>query len=273
MELPDLGFRPTIGAALTRAAAEFGDVDYVVTNTDRITYAQAERRSALLARRLLAHGVGKGTRVGLFYPNGTDWVLWWLAASRIGALVVPFSTLYAPGELAKGLRLGTHLLIAPSRAVSVDFAVFLEDALPDSPRTPVRRSRCARPLPAADLDHRRHRQTVGPRGGFHRFGRRCCATRDSVGCRSEVCPADPAVMIHTSGSTADPKGDPLPRRAHAPVGVPVRHDERLRPTRPAHPLPVGDAVLLDRRNPARHGLAAQPADHPHPRPYRTRRRA
>ena len=101
MQLPELGFRPTIGAALARAATGFGDVDYVVTDRDRITYAQAEHRSALLARQLLAHGVGKGTRVGLFYPNGVEWVLWWLAASRIGALVVPFSTLYAPGSWPK----------------------------------------------------------------------------------------------------------------------------------------------------------------------------
>lgn len=208
MELPDLGFRPTIGAALTRAAAEFGDVDYVVTNTDRITYAQAERRSALLARRLLAHGVGKGTRVGLFYPNGTDWVLWWLAASRIGALVVPFSTLYAPGELAKGLRLGdVHLLIAPSRAVSVDFAVFLEDALPGL-ATNAGTQIAVREAP--------YLRQIWITGGTDRRWAHAVDFTDSVedvvpqeilsAVEAEVCPADPAVMIHTSGSTADPKG-------------------------------------------------------------------
>ncbi|MFZ2240906.1 MAG: class I adenylate-forming enzyme family protein [Gordonia amarae] len=208
MQLPDLGFRPTIGAALARAAAEFGDVDYVVTDTDRITYAQAEQRSALLARRLLAHGVGKGTRVGIFFPNGTEWVLWWLAASRIGALVVPFSTLYAPGELAKGLRLGdVHLLIAPTRAVSVDVVAFLEDALPGlathtGAAIAVPEAPYLRQIWLTGDAGRPWARVVPPEIGPEDLVPQ--EILDSV--EAEVCPADPAVMIHTSGSTADPKG-------------------------------------------------------------------
>ncbi len=87
--------RPTIPALLERSVREFGDHTYVVTPTDRLTYQEAERRSATIARQLLRRGVGKGSRVGLFVPNGVDWIVWWLAASRIGALVVPLSTLYA----------------------------------------------------------------------------------------------------------------------------------------------------------------------------------
>ncbi|MBD0021444.1 AMP-binding protein [Gordonia pseudamarae] len=208
MQLPELGFRPTIGAALARAATGFGDVDYVVTDRDRITYAQAEHRSALLARQLLAHGVGKGTRVGLFYPNGVEWVLWWLAASRIGALVVPFSTLYAPGELAKGLRLGDiHLLIAPERAVTVDVAAFLEEALPGL----AAHTGTEVAVPAAPYLRR-----IWITGGTDRSWARPVDIDEPANdvvqqeilaaVEAQVCPADPAVMIHTSGSTADPKG-------------------------------------------------------------------
>ena len=58
--------------------------------------------------------MGKGARVGLFFANGVDWVIWWLAVSRIGALAVPLSTLYAPAEIAKVVRLAdVGLLIAP----------------------------------------------------------------------------------------------------------------------------------------------------------------
>ena len=93
--------RLTIPALLERSAREFGGETYLVTPTDRLTYQEAEQRSARLARWLLAEGVGKGTRVGLFFANGVDWVIWWLAASRIGALAVPLSTLYTPAEIAK----------------------------------------------------------------------------------------------------------------------------------------------------------------------------
>src|SRR5690349_14872016 len=84
--------RLTVPALLRRCASDFGPETYVVTPTDRLTYQQAEQRSADLARWLLNRGVGKGARVGLFFPNGVEWIVWWLAVSRIGALAVPLST-------------------------------------------------------------------------------------------------------------------------------------------------------------------------------------
>ena len=74
----------TIPALLERSALEFGDHTYLISPTERLTYQEAERRSAVVARWLLREGVGKGTRVGLFFANGVDWAVWWLAASRIG---------------------------------------------------------------------------------------------------------------------------------------------------------------------------------------------
>ena len=71
----------------------------VVLVVERLTYADSERRSSHLARGLIAEGVGKGTRVGILMPNGPDWVLSWLAASRIGALVIPLSTFSQAREL------------------------------------------------------------------------------------------------------------------------------------------------------------------------------
>jgi acyl-CoA synthetase (AMP-forming)/AMP-acid ligase II len=56
--------RLTIPALLERSANEFGDETYLVTPTDRLTYLEAQQRSARLARWLLAEGVGKGSRVG-----------------------------------------------------------------------------------------------------------------------------------------------------------------------------------------------------------------
>ncbi|WP_193048001.1 AMP-binding enzyme [Mycolicibacterium baixiangningiae] len=61
--------RPTIPALLAQSVREFGDRTYLVSPTDRLTYADAERRSAELARWLLAEGVGKGARVAV--PEGT----------------------------------------------------------------------------------------------------------------------------------------------------------------------------------------------------------
>lgn len=195
----------TVPALLEASAREFGDRTYAVTPTDRLTYQQAERRSARVARWLLGTGVGKGTRVGLFFPNGVDWIVWWLAASRIGALVVPLSTMYKPAEIAKVLRLADiHVLIAPRLVLDIDVAARFEAALPGLS------SHEAGPLAVPDAPFLRSIVMVG--GAAQRWATpwdddEPALSEDILAAaQAEVSPADLAIMVHTSGSTADPKG-------------------------------------------------------------------
>lgn len=194
--------RHTVPALLAHAAREFGAHEYLVTPTERLTYADAERRSAEVACRLLQHGAGKGTRVGLFFPNGVDWIIWWLAASRIGALVVPLSTLYTPAEIAKVTRLAdVGLLVAPDDVVGIGVAERFEGAFPELGDQP------DHPLALQSAPFLRHIVITGE------TDRKWAARLDTgmprevlAAAEAEVFPADLAVMVHTSGSTADPKG-------------------------------------------------------------------
>jgi acyl-CoA synthetase (AMP-forming)/AMP-acid ligase II len=196
----------TIPALLHRSVAEFGESVYLVTPTDRLTYVQAEERSARLARWLLHAGVGKGSRVGLFLPNSAEWVTWWLAVSRIGAVAVPLSTMYAPAEIAKVLRLADiGLLIAPSTVLNIDVAGRLEAALPEL--TGQSTSRLAlhaapylrRIVVIGNIDRPWASQwEESTAGGM--------PAEVLAAAEAEVSPADLAIMVHTSGSTADPKG-------------------------------------------------------------------
>src|SRR5207253_1904158 len=54
-----------------------------------------------LARKLLAAGIGKGTRVGGLFGFGPRWLVAWLAVTRIGALFLPFSTRSSPPDLVR----------------------------------------------------------------------------------------------------------------------------------------------------------------------------
>ena len=71
---------------------------------DVLTYADADRRSAALAKGLLAAGCGKGSHIGLLHPNGSAFVVSTLAAARIGAVTLPISTLSTSAELRVLLR-------------------------------------------------------------------------------------------------------------------------------------------------------------------------
>src|SRR5947209_3186676 len=93
----------SIPQLLERRRAE-RDGEFLVTDDERLTFAEADDRSRELAGALLTAGVGKGTRIGILFPNSAQWLVGWLAAARIGALTVPLST-FAPGpELTRVLR-------------------------------------------------------------------------------------------------------------------------------------------------------------------------
>ena len=99
-----LDFPPTVPNLLRRSAERFGGRDYVITPDRRLTFADADARSRQLAKRLLASGVGKGTRVGMLFPQGADFVIAFLGITRIGAVAVPLSTFSRPPELRRGVR-------------------------------------------------------------------------------------------------------------------------------------------------------------------------
>jgi acyl-CoA synthetase (AMP-forming)/AMP-acid ligase II len=114
--------------ALRRAHS---DGEFLVTDHDRLSFAEADAQSQVLADALLASGVGKGTRVGILFPNCAQWIISWLAAARIGALTVPLST-FAPGaELARLLRhTDTQVLLMGRSIAGRDLVTRLADALP-----------------------------------------------------------------------------------------------------------------------------------------------
>jgi acyl-CoA synthetase (AMP-forming)/AMP-acid ligase II len=65
-----------------------------------ITYAQLASSTASIAANLAAAGVREGDKVGIYLPNGVDWVEACLAGLRAGAVLVPVSFDAAEGEIS-----------------------------------------------------------------------------------------------------------------------------------------------------------------------------
>ena len=192
------GDSPTVAAILRQQARSRADHPLLVCDGDRISYAEADHRSAELARGLIALGAGKGVHVGLLYPNGTEFVVGMLAAARIGAVVVPFSTFATARELREQLvDSDVAILLSASSFRSHDYMGRLGEVVSDadlgaddpifSTAAPQLRHvvfDCARLYQAA--------ATVEP------------ALLTAL--EDDVDGSDPLAIVYTSGSTGTPKG-------------------------------------------------------------------
>jgi fatty-acyl-CoA synthase len=96
----------TIDANLRRTVAAFPDRDAVVdvATGQRLTYAGLHDAVDEVARGLMARGVGRGDRVGIWAPNCIPWFLVQYATARIGAILVNINPAYRTHELDYVLR-------------------------------------------------------------------------------------------------------------------------------------------------------------------------
>jgi fatty-acyl-CoA synthase len=103
-EVPLLG--ETIGENLRRTAERFGDRDALVVRSQgyRASYAELWAETTRLAKALVAAGVEKGDRVGIWAPNRFEWVVTQYATARLGAILVNVNPAYKASELRHALN-------------------------------------------------------------------------------------------------------------------------------------------------------------------------
>jgi acyl-CoA synthetase (AMP-forming)/AMP-acid ligase II len=106
----------TVPALLALRTAACPQREAIVDDSARITYAELGRRSKERAAWLVAKGVNKGHRVALSMPNGIEWAINAYAVMRIGAVLVPLSTLLRTPELCTQLAVAgvRHMIAATS---------------------------------------------------------------------------------------------------------------------------------------------------------------
>ena len=221
------GLPLTIPALLRARVGERPDDVFLVCDDDVLTYGDAERRSAALARGLLAAGASKGTHVALLHPNGSRFAVAWLAAARIGAVAVPLSTFSTSAELATLLRnADVHLLLSAASYRNHDYVAALREAVPDldlaipppmlAPSAPVLRRIAFEGDEALPTGIHPTWTTVAlVEQGANIDAAVLRAAEDAV------TSADRMVIVHTSGSTSEPKGVV---HAHGPL---IRHLDNL----------------------------------------------
>jgi fatty-acyl-CoA synthase len=182
----------TIGANFDRTVAAFpGRLALVdIPAGLRYSYAELRREVDALALGLLAAGIGKGDRVGIWSPNRAEWTVTQYATAKIGAILVNINPAYRTSELEFVLnQSGCKLLVAAQRLKTSDYAAMIAEVRP----------RCAdleqvvlleTPEWDALLDAGRHGDT---------------SELDAI----ELSTDDPINIQYTSGTTGFPKGATL----------------------------------------------------------------
>lgn len=174
---------------------------------EALSYVELDHRSARLARALLANGIGKGARIALLAPDGELWLTAFLASLRIGALLTLVSTLSTPVELAHILaHSDCRMLIAARRFLRHDYPATLEAALPGLASSGPRAIQLptAPYLRAVWFDEATEAPWAQPIEVLI-AGADLVSPALLAAAEAQVAPSDEAVVVYTSGSTAQPK--------------------------------------------------------------------
>jgi fatty-acyl-CoA synthase len=189
-DVPLLG--ETIGDNFDGTVARFGDREALVDcpSERRLTYSQLRAEVDALAHGLLAAGIGKGDRVGIWAPNCPEWLFTQYATAKIGAILVTINPAYRTSELEYVLTAaGIRLLVAAESFKTSDYAAMISQVWP----------RCTT-LERVVLIGSAEWDALLVKGG---------AAALLTGQQATLSPDDPINIQYTSGTTGSPKGATL----------------------------------------------------------------
>ncbi|MCQ4210152.1 AMP-binding protein [Streptomyces longispororuber] len=191
-EVPLLG--DTVGGNLRRAVAAWPDREALVDvpSGRRWTYARIGADVDQLARGLLARGVAKGDRVGIWAVNCPEWVLVQYATARIGAVMVNINPAYRAHELAYVLKQsGVSVLVSSPGHKGTDYHALVRQVGPECPEL-------------------RDRVFIGEHSWDALLaGGSSVPDEQLVAREAELSCDDPINIQYTSGTTGFPKGATL----------------------------------------------------------------
>jgi acyl-CoA synthetase (AMP-forming)/AMP-acid ligase II len=175
--------RDTIDRLVRVRAAQHGDKPMAIDTESRISYAELDATTRAMAAAFIEAGVGKGTRVGLIMPNRVQWVQIAVALTRIGAVLVPLSTLLQPPELVAQLRVASvQVLIAVEEFRGHHYVDHVADMVNSPELSALRKVWTSEQVVKA------------------------CGEQVVDAMAAAVTPSDTLVIMFTSGSSGPPKG-------------------------------------------------------------------
>ncbi|WP_310962339.1 AMP-binding protein [Nocardioides terrisoli] len=187
----------TIGANFERAVAAYGGSEALVecATGRRWTYTELDRAVDDVARGLIAAGLRKGDRVGMWAPNCAEWTITQYATAKIGAILVNVNPSYRTHEFSYAVnQSGMRMLVSASAFKTSDYRKMVEDTSAETPNLE-RVVFCDTDDWAALIEEGRG------------------LAEDAVAERmAQLAPDEPINIQYTSGTTGYPKGATLSHR-------------------------------------------------------------
>ena len=180
----------------------------------RSSYADLREGALAKARSLVALGIRPKDRVGILMHNSSDYLELLFGATMAGAIPVPINARFRQRELAYSVRDAglSAVVISDAAAEHADYVARLHGAVQgleeaDDPST-LRLAAFPHLRVVACLDARADHGGMLDGDAFLAAGKTTPVDR-VLERMAAVAPDDTAMMIYTSGTTADPKGCPL----------------------------------------------------------------
>jgi fatty-acyl-CoA synthase len=126
----------TIGANFERTVADHPDGEALVDMASNRTWTYSELNAEIdvIARGLMALGVERGERVGIWAPNCPEWTMVQYATAKIGAILVNINPAYRTHELAYVLnQSGIRTLISATTFKSSDYLSMVDEVRAEAP--------------------------------------------------------------------------------------------------------------------------------------------
>lgn len=123
----------TIGQNLEKTVAKFPQSDALVCveQNYKATYSEFYQQTTDVAKSLLALGLKKGERVGIWSPNRAEWVVVQYATARIGLILVNINPAYRTSELEYVInQSGISVMIAAPQFKSSNYVEMLQKVAP-----------------------------------------------------------------------------------------------------------------------------------------------
>ncbi len=130
--------KPLIGETIGRyfdavCEANAERLALIVRHQDvRWTYAELRQRVDAFAAGLLALGLDRGVRVGVWAPNCSEWLVAQYATAKLGLVLVNINPAYRTAELEYALnKVGCKALILAPRHKTSDYVAMLQELAPE----------------------------------------------------------------------------------------------------------------------------------------------